>query len=159
MILNCAGHWTCLMQYCHNATSRKKENSKHILPGPWLSAERLNIWKRCFPILLKLLQFTQWVFVGFWLSLLFFFSFFLFLLKSPWLPSINHFLFPHRSTSLSHLPFFIPSFILSFWMRPRISIRRSVRLSVRLSVRRSVTRFFQWADNGWKWSEMTGKTV
>ena len=44
-------------------------------------------------------------------------------------------------------------------MRPRISIRGSVRPSVRRSVRRSVTRFFKWADNGWKWSEMTRKTV
>ena len=43
----------------------------------------------------------------------------------------------------------------SFQMRPRISIRGSVRPSVRPSV----TRFFQWADNGGKWSEMTGKTV
>ena len=41
----------------------------------------------------------------------------------------------------------------------RRSVCRSVRRSVRPSVCSSGTRFFKWADNVWKWSEMTGKTI
>ena len=56
----------------------------------------------------------------------------------------------------------LQGWVSGVWRMPLFSfLDASTHLYKRVcpSVRPSGTRFFQWADNGGKWSEMTGKTV